>query len=116
MSLFVSHQLPDQYLPSHPLHRREQFLCPVSLPERWDEVECDPGSGQPSPHGLLQVGQHQLAVSTELCEMRASWPRSHPILEDAAVPGAKPRPQPSSCHRSYPTALEPSTFDLLRFH
>lgn len=54
--MFVSHQPPDQHLPGHPFHGREQILCPVSLPAWWDAVGRDPAPTQLGPHGLLQVG------------------------------------------------------------
>lgn len=60
----VSYQPPDQHLPGHPFHRREQVLRHVSLPKRRYAVGCDPAPRQPCPDGLLQVGQGG-AVSPE---------------------------------------------------
>ena len=60
----VSCQPPDQHLPGHPFHRREQVLRLVSLPKRRYAVGCDPAPRQPRPDGLLQVGQGGV-VSTE---------------------------------------------------
>lgn len=55
--VFVFNKPPDQHLPGHPLHRRQQVLRPVSLSERRHAVGCDPAPRQPGAHGLLQVGQ-----------------------------------------------------------
>lgn len=92
--MFVSHQPPDQHLPGHPFHGREQILRPVSLPTWWDAVGRDPALTQLGPHGLLQVGWGG-AVRTEqvtgrsagqiFCCAHTPIPQDQPrILADAS--------------------------------